>query len=112
MAEHPMYELDDRKDQLISALRVFLISILQWLRDTVFPESYARATYKTLASYLQMGGFVLEHPDHIEVRLDGFWQSAKQRDLEEVVARCNARQFTALDGRPLRFGICSVPGHI
>jgi hypothetical protein len=112
MAEHPMYELDDRKDQLISALRVFLISILQWLRDTVFPESYARATYKTLVSYLQMGGFVLEHPDRIEVRLDGFWQSAKQRDLEEVVARCNARQFTALDGRPLRFGICSAPGHI
>ena len=112
MAEHPMYELDDRKDQLISALRVFLVSVLQWLRDTAFPESYAHATYETLAPFLQMGGFVLEHPDRIEVRLDGFWQSAKQRDLEEVVARCNVRQFTAPDGRPLRFSICPVPGHI
>lgn len=112
MAEHPMYELDDRKDQLVSGLRVFLVSVLQWLRDTAFPESYAHATYKTLAPFLQMGGFVLEHPDRIEVRLDGFWQSAKQRDLEQVVARCNARQFTAPDGRPLRFAICSAPGHI
>jgi hypothetical protein len=112
MAEHPMYQLDDRKDQLISALRVFLVSVLQWLRDTAFPEAYAQATYKTLAPFLQMGGFVLEHPDRIEVRLDGFWQSAKQRDLEEVVARCNARRFTAPDGRPLRFGICPAPGHI
>ena len=112
MAEHPMYELDDRKDQLISALRVFLVNVLQWLRDTVFPESYAQAAYETLAPFLQMGGFVLEHPDHIEVRLDGFWQSAKQRDLKEIVARCNARQFTAPDGRILRFGICPAPGHI
>jgi hypothetical protein len=112
MAEHPMYELDDRKDQLISALRVFLVSALQWLRDTAFPESYAQATYETLAPFLQMGGFVLEHPDHIEVRLDGFWQSAKQRDLQEIVARCNVRQFTAPDGRFLRFGICPAPGHI
>jgi len=112
MAEHPMYELDDRKDQLIGALRVFLISVLQWLRDTAFPESYAHATYETLAPFLQMGGFVLEHPQYIEVRLDGFWQSAKQRDLEEVVAHCNARQFAAPDGRPLRFSICPAPGHI
>lgn len=112
MTERPMYELDDRKDQLISALRLFLVSVLQRLRDTVFPESYAQATYKTLAPFLRMGGFVLEHPDHIEVRLDGFWQSAKQRDLEEVVARCNARQFSAPDGRALRFSICPAPGHI
>ena len=112
MADHPMYELDDRKDQLISALRVFLVSVLQWLRDTVFPESHAHATYKTLAPFLQMGGFVVEHPDHIDVRLDGFWQSAEQRNLEEVVARCNAQQFTAPDGRSLRFGICPAPGHI
>ena len=112
MAEHPMYELDDRKDQLMSALRVFLVNVLQWLRGTVFPESYARATYETLAPFLRMGGFVVEHPDCIEVFLDGFWQSAKQRDLEEIVARCNARRFTGPDGRPLRFDICPKPGHI
>ena len=112
MAERPMYELDDRKDQLMSALRLCLVNVLQWLRDTVFPASYAHATYETVAAFVQMGGFVIEYPDRVEVRLDGFWQSAKQRDLEEVVARCNARQFTTPDGRPLRFGICLAPGHI
>lgn len=112
MAEHPMYELDDDRDQLINALRIFLVSVLQWLRDTAFPESYAHATYKTLAPFLQMGGIVRERPNCIEVRLDGFWQAAKQRDLEAVVARCNAQQFTAPDGRPLQFGICLTPGYV
>lgn len=112
IAECPMYELDDRKDQLLSALRLCLGNVLQWLRDTVFPKSYANATYETLAPFVQMGGFVIQHPDHIEILLDGFWQSAKQQDLEHLVARCNAQPLTALDGRPLRFGICPAPGHI
>jgi hypothetical protein len=112
MADCPMYELDDRKDQLLSALRLCLGNALQWLRDTVFPDSYGNATYKTLAPFVQMGGFVIKHPDCIEVILDGFWQSAKQRDLAVVVERCNAQSFTAPDGRPLWFSICPAPGHI
>ena len=112
MADHPMYELDDRKDQLLGALRLCLTNVLQWLRDTVFPESYANASYKSATPFVQMGGFVIEHPGHIEVLLDGFWQSAKQQDLEEIVTRCNVQAFTAPDGRPLRFGICPAPEHI
>lgn len=112
MADCPMYELDDRKDQLVSALRLCLSNVLQWLRDTVFPSSYANATYKTLAPFVQMGGFVVEHPDRIQVFLDGFWQSAKQRDLAVVVERCNTLSFTAPDGRPLWFSVCPAPGHI
>jgi hypothetical protein len=112
MADHPMYELDDRKDQLLSAFRLCLVSALQWLRDVVFPESYAHATYETIKAFIQMDGFVIEHPRSIRVYLDGFWQSAKKRDLEELVSRCNARQFTAPDGRLLQFGICSKPGQI
>jgi hypothetical protein len=112
MTDCPMYELDDRKDQLSSALRLCLSNALQWLRNTVFPDSYVNATYKTLAPFVQMGGFVIKHPDRIQVFLDGFWQSAKQRDLEVVVERCNAQSFTALDGRPLWFSICPAPGHI
>jgi len=112
MATCPMYELDDRKDQLVSALRVCLVNVLQWLRDTVFPASYAQATCPTLAPFIQMGGYVNQQPDRIEVMLDGFWQAARQRDLKEVVARCNTQAFTAPDGRPLWFRICSAPGHI
>jgi hypothetical protein len=112
MADHPMYELDDRKDQLLSAFRLCLVSALQWLRDAVFPESYAHASYETMKAFIQMDGFVIEHPRFIEIYLDGFWQSAKKRDLEELVSRCNARQFAAPDGRLLQFGICSKPGQI
>jgi hypothetical protein len=112
MVDQPMYELDDRKDQLISALRVCLVNVLQLLRDTVFPTSYAQATYETLKPFVQMGGFVIEYPEYIQIFLDGFWQSAKQRELTEVVARCNAQRFTTPDGRLLKFDICSLPGHI
>jgi len=59
-----------------------------------------------------MGGFVIEHPAWIKVYLDRFWQSAKRRELEEILARCNARQFTAPDGRRLWFRVCPEPGHI
>ncbi|MCP4540824.1 MAG: hypothetical protein GY832_27110, partial [Chloroflexi bacterium] len=112
MADHPMYKLDNRKDQLVSALRLCLVNVLQLLRDTVFPESYAQSTYKTLMPFIQMDGFVIERIDHIEIFFDGFWQSAKQRDLVELVARCNAQRFTTPDGRFLKFAICSSPGHI
>ncbi|MCP4544387.1 MAG: hypothetical protein GY832_45325 [Chloroflexi bacterium] len=109
MTDHPMYELDNRKDQLVSSLRLCLVNVLQLLRDTVFPESYAQSTYKTLLPFMQMDGFVI---DHIGIFFDGFWQSAKQRDLVEIVARCNAQRFTTPDGRFLKFSICSSPGHI
>jgi hypothetical protein len=112
MADHPMYELDDRKDQLLSAFRLCLVSAIQWLRDAVFPESYAHATYETMKAFIQMDGFVIEHPQFIKVYLDGFWQSAKKRDIEELASRCNAQQFTVPDGRLLQFGICSKPGQI
>ena len=108
----PMYELDDRKDQLWSTLRLCLGNVLQWLRDTVFPKSYINATYETLAPFVQMGGFVIGHPDRIEVFLDGFWQSAKQRDLAEVVERCNAQSFTAPDGRSAIPHLSSARAHL
>ena len=112
MVDNPMYQLDDRKDQLMGALRTCLTNVLQHLRDVVFPTSYAKATFNTLANFIRMGGYIIEQPQYIEVVLDGFWQADKRRDLAEVVARCNERQYTAPDGRPLRFGICRVPGYI
>ncbi len=61
---------------------------------------------------IRMDGYIIEQPQYIEVILDGFWQADKRRDLAEVAARWNERQYTAPDGRPLRFGICRVPGYI
>jgi hypothetical protein len=112
MVDKPMYQLDDRKDQLMGALRSCLTNVLQHLRDVVFPISYAQATFNTLANFIRMGGYIIEQSHYIEVILDGFWQVGKRRDLAVVVARCNERQYTAPDGRPLRFGICRVPGYI
>lgn len=108
----PMYELDDRKDQLMGAVRVCLTNVLQHLRDTVFPAAYAKSTYQTLAPFIQMGGYIIERPQYIKVILDGFWQTDKQRDLEEVVRRSNEQRYTAPDGRLLWFEIDRKPGYI
>ena len=112
MKLNPMYELDDRKDQLVGTIRVCLTNVLQHLRDTVFPATYTKATYQTLAPFIQMGGYIIEHPQYIKVILDGFWQSDKQRDLEEVVKRSNEQRYTAPDGRLLWFEIDRKPGYI
>jgi len=53
MVDKPMYQLDDRKDQLMGTLRTCLTNVLQHLRDAVFPTSYAKATYNTLASFIK-----------------------------------------------------------
>ncbi len=112
MLDKPMYQLDDRKDQLMGTIRVCLTNILQHLRDTVFPATYAKATYKTIAPFIQMGGYIIEHPHYIKVILDGFWQSDQQRDLEVVVKRSNEQRYTAPDGRLLWFKIDRNPGYI
>jgi hypothetical protein len=112
MTHKPMYELDDRKDQLMGAVRVCLTNVLQHLRDTVFPAAYAKATYPTLAPFIQMGGYIIEGPQSIKVILDGFWQIDKQRDLAEVVRRSNEQRYTAPDGRLLWFEIDREPDHI
>jgi hypothetical protein len=59
-----------------------------------------------------MGGYIIERPQYIKVVLDGFWQTDKQRDLKEVVKRCNEQRYTAPDGRLLWFEIDRKPGYI
>ncbi len=45
-----VYELDDRKDQLMAVLKLALANLAMWVRDNCFPPEYARARWRRLGS--------------------------------------------------------------
>jgi hypothetical protein len=47
-----MYELDSRKDQLMTALKVAVVDVAMWARDHVLPASYAHAIWWRLMPLL------------------------------------------------------------
>ncbi len=46
-----MYELDNRKDQVMTVCKVALENLAMWVRDRYFPPSYAQATWKRLLPF-------------------------------------------------------------
>ena len=49
--ERQMFELDNRKDQIMTTLRLALTNLAMWTRDNFFPADYAHATWKRLAPF-------------------------------------------------------------
>ena len=39
-----MFELDNRKDQVMTVCKVAMANLAMWVRDQYFPPSYAQAT--------------------------------------------------------------------
>lgn len=109
--EKQMYELDNRKDQLMTTLRVALTNLLMSTRDHFFPAHYAHATWPRLAPFFQLPGLGVEQTETRTVYLPSFNDGALRplcdrqlnRDLDALCARVNARQPPLPDGRFLRF---------
>jgi hypothetical protein len=55
-SERVMYELDNRKDQIMTVFKLALVNLLMWARDRYFPESFAHATWKRLAPFFHLPG--------------------------------------------------------
>ena len=49
--ERTMYELDHRKDQVMTVCKVALANLAMWARDHYFPASYAHATWQRLLPF-------------------------------------------------------------
>jgi hypothetical protein len=56
--ERSMYELDNRKDQVMTICKVTVANIAMWARDHYFPASYAQATWKRLLPFFQLPGTI------------------------------------------------------
>src|SRR5205085_12591225 len=49
--ERTMYELDNRKDHIMTVCKLALANLAMWTRDQCFPASYAHATWARLAPF-------------------------------------------------------------
>lgn len=103
--DRPMFELDNRKDQLMSALKVALTNLVMWTRDHLFPESYIHATWKRLQPFFNLPGQLQITTTHCIVHLKSFRPLDLQRDLKQLCETVNLAHLYLPDGRILQFHI-------
>ena len=98
-----MYELDNRKDQMMTICKLALTNLTMWTRDQCFPASYAHATWARLAPFFQLPGIVTSHRHVVSVQLRPFHDRQYNRDLSLLCQRVNEKQLHLPDGRLLLF---------
>jgi hypothetical protein len=101
--ERDMYELDNRKDQIMTICKVSLANLGMWVRDHYFPASYAHASWDRLQVFFQLPGRITWGTKSVEVELKRFNDSALNRDLEALCAKVAEVQPSLPDGRRLIF---------
>jgi hypothetical protein len=102
-----MYELDHRKDQVMTVCKVALANLAMWVRDHYFPPSYAQATWRRLLPFFQLPGMITQDATRALVELRPFNDRALNRDLAVLCERVNQASPRLPDGRRLLFTIRS-----
>jgi hypothetical protein len=105
--EREMYELDNRKDQVMTACKVALANVGMWVRDHYFPAEYAHASWHRLQIFFQLPGRISWGSEKVEVELKRFNDCALNRDLEALCAKVAQGQPCLPDGRRLLFRECA-----
>lgn len=100
-----MYELDHRKDQVMTVFKVALTNLIMWTREQYFPASLAQATWKRLAPFFHLAGQVSQDADTVFVELVPFNDRQYNRDLAALCERVNRAPPHLPDGRKLLFTI-------
>ena len=101
--EREMYELDNRKDQIMTVCKVALANLGMYVRDQYFPTSYAHAGWPRLQPFFQLPGRIFWGRDRVEVELKRFNDCALNRDLEMLCAKVAQELPSLPDGRRLIF---------
>ena len=100
-----MFELDNRKDQLMSVFNIALTNLIMWTRDTFFPETYAHATWKTLQPFFRLPGRIVQSDTLCTVTLRAFNDLALKRDLLQLCQTVNEADLLLPNGLLLRFHV-------
>ena len=103
--ERTMYELDNRKDQIMTICKLALANLAMWTRDQCFPASYAHATWARLAPFFQLSGIVTSHRHVVSVQLRPFNDRQYNRDLSLLCQHVNEKQLHLPDGRLLQLQV-------
>jgi hypothetical protein len=105
--ERTIYELDNRKDQIMTVCKVALENLAMWVRDQYFPASYAHATWQRLLPFFQLPGIIIRDATTVQVELCPFNDRALNRDLALLCERANQAVPHLPDGHLLSFTIRS-----
>ena len=105
--ERSMYELDNRKDQMMTVCKVAVANLAMWVRDQYFPASYAQATWKRLLPFFHLPGTITHQAQMVQVELRPFNDRALNRDLAVLCERVNQVSPRLPDGHRLSFTIQS-----
>lgn len=103
--ERGMYELDNRKDQVMTVCKVALANLGMWVRDHYFPEEYAHATWHRLHPFFQLPGRIRWGAKTVEVELKPFNDRALNRDVEMLCMKVAQGELRLPDGRLLLFSM-------
>lgn len=104
-SERTMYELDNRKDQVMTVFKVALANLVMWTRDQYFPASYEQATWKRLAPFFHLPGLVKQEQDTVTVSLRPFNDRQYNQDLTALCERVNTAAPRLPDGRRLHVSV-------
>jgi len=103
--ERDMYELDNRKDQIMTVCKVALANLGLWVRDHYFPAEYAHAGWHRLQAFFQLPGRIHWRAESVEVELKPFNDRALNRDLETLCVKVAQGRPRLPDGRLLLFRV-------
>jgi hypothetical protein len=109
VSERAMYELDNRKDQVMTVFKVALTNVVMWTRDHYFPESFAQATWGRLAPFFHLPGLVVQGQNTVCIEFHPFNDRHYNRDLAILCERVNNAAPRLPDGRRLLFMVRDTP---
>jgi hypothetical protein len=111
-SERAMYELDNRRDQVMTVFKVALTNLVMWTRDHYFPKSFAQATWGRLAPFFHLPGLMRQGQNTVWVELRPFNDRQYNRDLALLCERVNEAAPHLPDGRRLLFMVRDLPRSI
>jgi hypothetical protein len=106
--EKTMYELDHRKDRVMTVCKVAMANLAMWVRDHYFPLSYGQATWRRLLPFFQLPGTITQDAQMVQVELRPFNDRVLNRDLAILCERVSQASPRLPDGRRLSFTIRRV----
>jgi len=106
--ERTMYELDNRKDQVMTVCKLALTNLMMWARDRYFPASYAHATWERLAPFFHLPGVIVSSQQAVSVELRPFNDRHLNKDLICLCEQVNQAAPQLPDGRLLLFAVRDI----
>jgi hypothetical protein len=106
--ERTMYELDNRKDQVMTVCKIALTNLVMWTRDHYFPATYAHASWERLAPFFHLPGMITSSQQAVSVELRPFNDRHLNEDLICLCEQVNQAAPHLPDGRRLLFAVRDI----